>query len=275
MQGDLDELDLSVPIPHVILDGDISPDRLDAYLLRRRVEDELDFKERVGNVGVGTSKEKLEFVKDAVAMVNTVGGYLLYGIADQRAEAPRFILTGLTEAEFGFFEPTLLKSLLERYVRRRVRLSSTVVESRRTLGTFYRVIYVERFSGGFVIPFESDGQSQDEASNRSHTVFSQGEIWVRRDAQTIRAQAEDVERLESDFRQREQGEWLNQHFELSRLIEEINALRQILNGLDHVGGEVSPTILPGSLLPTREVLLSGFNKLSDHSLICSPLKMMF
>jgi hypothetical protein len=138
------------------------------------------------------------------------------------------------------------------------------MKSRRTPGRFYGVVYVERFSGGFVIPFESDGQFQDEASNRSQTVFSRGEIWIRRGAQTIRAQAKDIERLESEFRQREQGEWLNQHFRLGKLIEELNSLRQILNGPQHGELQSAPAMLPGFLLPTREALLSGFAQLRDR-----------
>ena len=205
--------------PQIILDGDLSPERLDAYLVRDREEDELDFKLNLGIVEARTSREKLSMVKDAIALANTLGGYLIYGVSENEMETPRFSLVGLTDSDRIFFDPTDIKSLLERYIRRRVQVSCAVVESKVTPGRYYGAIYVERFGGGFAIPIEAEGQYQDEASGRSQTIFSRGEIWVRRGAQSIRAQAEDLERLESDFRRREQAQWLEQHFQLSKLIE--------------------------------------------------------
>ena len=155
--------------PQIILDGDLSPERLDAYLVRDREEDELDFKLNLGIVEARTSREKLSMVKDAIALANTLGGYLIYGVSENEMETPRFSLVGLTDSDRIFFDPTDIKSLLERYIRRRVQVSCAVVESKVTPGRYYGAIYVERFGGGFAIPIEAEGQYQDEASGRSQT----------------------------------------------------------------------------------------------------------
>ncbi|MFC1935555.1 helix-turn-helix domain-containing protein [Chloroflexota bacterium] len=240
---------------HVILDGDLSAERLDAYLIRGQEEDEFDFKESF-DWGSRTTKGKLEFVKDAIGMANTLGGYLIYGVHEDPSGTPRFTLRGITEEEARRFDPATLKSLIERYVRRRIEISCAVVESKRESGRRYGAIYVRRFQGGFAIPFEAEGQYFDQARNQHETVFSRGDIWVRRGAMTIKAQAEDIERLESEFRRAEQAVWLEQHFQLSQLIERMNALAN--------SGRVSEqTTLPE---PSQDLLLQTFPQLRGRFL---------
>lgn len=46
------------------------------------------------------------------------------------------------------------------------------------------------------------------------------------------AQAEDLERMESDFRNKEQASWLEQHFQLSSLIDNLSSLTNAVRSSD-------------------------------------------
>ena len=68
------------PISRVVVDGDLSAERL-LVLIGLCVEEErLDYKNEYNLSGSKNTKDKVELVRDIVAMANTYGGYIVLGV---------------------------------------------------------------------------------------------------------------------------------------------------------------------------------------------------
>lgn len=70
----------------VVLDGDLSEERLLSLIRLGREEESLGYKRSYDFVGKRVTKDKLEMVADVVAMANTSGGYIVLGVDEDRSE---------------------------------------------------------------------------------------------------------------------------------------------------------------------------------------------
>ena len=109
------------PKSRVIIDGDISAERL-AALIKLGVEEErLDYKNEYNLSGSKGTKDKVEFVRDVIGMANTYGGYIVLGVHETTdISGKRFTPNGLSPSASASLDVSALRQQIEAYVEERI-----------------------------------------------------------------------------------------------------------------------------------------------------------
>lgn len=121
-------------------------------IVKRGVEsDTLDYKSSQ-NWRLIPRAGKMKFVRHALAMANTKGGFVVVGVGEDAAGRP-VVYTGLTEEESASFDPSMVGSFINHYVDPPIDLTveRPIVEGKR-----YAIFHIRPFkdiphvcSGGF------------------------------------------------------------------------------------------------------------------------------
>lgn len=154
-------------------DGSTTEEKLRTLLAIGGELDDLDFKE---HLDLSKHKDKIELVKDFAAMQTIpTGGYIVVGADDQGAISTRF--GALTIADF---DPSNLHRIAHPYLPTiQVRASTHLID-----GGTVAVIYIGPQEPPGVPIIIKDGQYPD--GKRTTTVFTPGDVFVRRGMQSVR-----------------------------------------------------------------------------------------
>jgi hypothetical protein len=117
-------------------------------------------------------REALRLIKDIVAMSNTDGGFIVFGVRD--GSDCTFEPVGLKPGETDILTTERLESWLGKYVDPNIVVASI---TSTVDGRVFTVVRVERNS--VLVPFNRPGRYIDK-KGKEHEVFSEGEIAVRR-----------------------------------------------------------------------------------------------
>ena len=110
-------------------------------VIKRGVEsDTLDYKSAL-NWRLLPRSGKMKFVRHALAMANTKGGFVVVGVGEDAAGRPA-LFTGLTEEESASFDPSIVGSFINHYVDPPIDLTieRPIVEGKR-----YAIFHIRPF----------------------------------------------------------------------------------------------------------------------------------
>src|SRR3990172_9507237 len=98
----------------VVVDGDVSRQKL-ATLIRLEAEEEsLDYKANYKIEGEDKTKDKVELARDVVGMANTFGGYIILGVAEKTdGKSIRYEPAGLSDAECAALDIYKIREQIE------------------------------------------------------------------------------------------------------------------------------------------------------------------
>jgi hypothetical protein len=179
-----------------------SEEEVKALIARKTETKNLDYKETTDWSGV--MDEKLELVKDVLAMANTQdGGSILIGIRDSDFE-----LVGMSDSAWRSFDQTKVNDLIQRYAGRGLacQVYKYVIDGKRAV-----CIDVREFERDLVI-CEADANS----SKTGKTILAKGTVYMR----TLKATSEPVRSTE-DMRELLARALLKKGDELLRTIEQL------------------------------------------------------
>ena len=209
----------------IIVDATLSPERARELIHRRRESTKLDYKQSYS----GTTRDKVEVTKDLVAMANTAGGYIVFGVNDAGER------TGLDEAALPALDEARLRAQVQSYLSAGLDLfvdSSIVLEDRH-----FAIVTVLR-SARSPLVFSSLGTyANEENGGKQTTVFRPGDVFVRRGSASQRWDQEDVQAIYARVVERERERWL----------------AEVLPDIQRLIGMASPA--PASSRAPREILL--------------------
>lgn len=154
-------------------DGSTTEEKLRTLLALGCELDDLDFKEYLD---LSQKKDKVELVKDFAAMQSTpTGGYVVVGADDRGVVSNKFGQLNVAD-----FDPANLHRIAQSYLPTiQVRAATHDID-----GVTVAVIYVGPPEPPGVAIIVKDGQYPD--GNTSRTVFTPGEVFVRRGTQSVR-----------------------------------------------------------------------------------------
>lgn len=209
----------------LVLDGDVSTRKLLTLIGLGREEEGLDYKRGYDLAGKRSGKDKLEVVRDVVAMANTRGGYIVLGVDEEPSSTgDRYATNGLDEEDLKALDVDVLKSQVEGYLGTALTLRLQVHRLGEFGGRSFALIHVPE-SPESPLVMEKSGQYAGEGG-RTKAVFHQGDVYVRRGASTCKANQTDMRELFSKVRRREKERWT----------EEILGLRVLAERFDRVMG---------------------------------------
>ncbi len=206
----------------VVLDGDLSRDKLLALIGLGREEEALDYKRSYDLTGRNT-KDRVEMVRDVVAMANSSGGYIVLGVEEGRSEGtPLYEPVGIPEGHLKGLDIDRLKPQIERHLNVPVPVRMQVHRLDQHGGRCFALVHVEESPEGTIV-LEKDGQYQDD-NGRTREVFRAGDILVRDGGSSRRADQNAMREQLSKMRRREREKWT----------EEILGVRELTGRLDRL-----------------------------------------
>lgn len=218
----------------VVLDGELTREKLLTLIDLGREEEALDYKRSYDLTGRST-KDRVEMVRDVVAMANTSGGYIVLGVDERRTGGTlAYEPVGISEDHLGGLDIDRLKPQVERYLNVPVPIRLQVHHLEEYGGYCFALVYVEESPEGTIV-MEKDGQYQD-GNGRSETVFRAGDVLVRDGGSSRRADQNAMREQVSKMRRRERERWT----------EEILGVRELTGRLDRLiealgGGATGPS----------------------------------
>jgi hypothetical protein len=212
----------------VVLDGDLSEERLLSLIRIGREEEALDYKRSYDLSGRFT-KDRVEMVRDVVAMANTFGGYVVLGVNENRSgNTILYEPVGIAEDHLTSLDIDRLKPQIERYLNVSVPMKLQIHRLEEYDGQCFGLIYVEESSGSPII-MEKDGQYQDQNGN-SVEVFRAGDVFVRYGASSRRADQNSMREQISKMRRRERERWTEEILGVRELTGKLDRLIEVLGG---------------------------------------------
>lgn len=234
--------------PGIVVDGDVSAQRVDALVNFGHEEDELDFKKELDFTNAGPKKGKLGFVADIAALAASNGGYILAGVEEVTGSGGHsFHVRGMTSTHQAPFDVSNIRQMVEEYVSVAVDLRVAIVESIAHVGKKLGVICVMP-ANEFPIVMTKDGVYKQLGEHKF--VFKEGDVLVRRNASTVRANQADVRNIVSRIRRVERQSWAEELAE--------SGIAEILESLRQFQGLVRAATRPGrrkEIEPRRQLLL--------------------
>ena len=152
-------------------DGRVDDEKMYELLGVGTETDTLDYKSTL-DLSRGAEKQKIEFAKDCMAMMNLpTGGYLVIGVDGTGAPA-----LDVAPIDRSHFDSAALMQRVMSYVDCPVEVISAV-HTHNTLAREIAVVYVRPSRSGFPAIASRDGSYRTD--NRTLTVFREGEIFIR------------------------------------------------------------------------------------------------
>lgn len=157
----------------LVVDGRTDKDKV-LELLRAGEQTRLDYK---ASLDLTVNEDKLNFVKDIVAMSNRPGGgYILIGVDD--AGQP---CAGIGELDLSRFDGARLGEMVRSYIDGQIHVHTQSHDLPG--GEQVVVVRVEGHRDGLPVPMAKDGQYQGSKGTRS--VFRKGDVAVREGAANV------------------------------------------------------------------------------------------
>jgi predicted HTH transcriptional regulator len=152
----------------IVPDGNVDLEKL-RQLLTATEETHLDFK---ASVDLAQTKDRVEFVKDAVTMSNRPpGGYILIGLDDKGNPCiPAGTLLNKRQ-----FDGANLNQQVRRFIEGQIHIISQIHENG---GYEFVLVWVPHHDDGLPVPVKATGQYLDDNGN-DKVVFREGDILVR------------------------------------------------------------------------------------------------
>ncbi len=199
----------------VALDGDLSDKKI-KFLVNyiAREEEGLDFKETYAKTG----KEcEVDLVCDIVSMANTRGGYIIYGIQDNKDGT--FKTVGINPKVQKLLTPEYIMDLLPKYINANVRvnLKLSQVEGHNIIALFTD-------SSKLPVPFRR------VANIGKENKFKEGEIFVRHSAKSERANYDDWLRFNKEIREDERDQFYLGGNTQFALLERLDRIIELMGG---------------------------------------------
>lgn len=212
----------------VIVDGDLSDEKIDALTRLQREEESLDYKETL-DLSSG-KRAKVDIVCDIASMANTRGGYIIVGVKED--EGKTFTVEGASEACIGALDQANIQNWLQTYIDATLH----VVARTALVSDGKQVVAICVSPARVPVPFRRNGQ-YDGPGRRSVTKFSAGELFVRHGSKSERAAYEDWIRLTESIRQDERNKMNPAGAVLSRL----DTITELLGGARAGGSNLALT----------------------------------
>lgn len=152
----------------IVPDGHTDPEKL-RQLLTAAEETHLDFK---ASVDFQNTKDRVEFVKDAVTMANRPpGGYIVIGVDDQGNPC----IPAGNLANPSQFDGANLNQHVRRYIEGETHIVSQIHEHE---GHDFVLVWIPHHRDGLPVPMKATGQYLD-ANGRDKVIFREGDILIR------------------------------------------------------------------------------------------------
>lgn len=158
----------------IVPDGHTDPEKL-RQLLTAAEETHLDFK---ASVDFQNTKDRIEFVKDAVTMANRPpGGYIVIGVDDNGSPC----IPAGTLANPRQFDGANLNQQVRKYIEGETHIVS---QTHQHDGHDFVLVWIPHHRDGLPVPMKATGQYLDERG-RDKVVFREGDVLVREGAANI------------------------------------------------------------------------------------------
>lgn len=209
MESEIEDL---ISKTKVVVEDDLSKEKLVSLIKIGGEDDRLDYKARYQIKGSRRTKDKVELVRDIVAMANTFGGYIILGVHEKK-DGKKYAPEGLSDKECEELDISAICQQVESYVEERTNIQFRLHEIPEYENNKFGIIFVPPNPHSPLV-FSKDGQYRDERTNENKLAFREGDIMVRKRASSERADQSDIRRLISDIRQREKTKWKEEILEL-------------------------------------------------------------
>lgn len=191
----------------VVVDQGITPEKTAQLIALKRESAKLDYKRD----WVGDNQAIVELTKDVVAMANTAGGYVIFGVGDDGEEV------GLADEEIERLDEAILRTQVQGYLG--TGLDLFVNKRIEVKGKPFAVLTVLRSSRSPLV-FEHDGQYSDQRG-RMRPVFRAGDVYVRHGSASQKWNQDDVRTINARVVDRERERWIKEVVpDLRRLMQE-------------------------------------------------------
>ncbi len=212
----------------VVVDNDLSAEKLAKLIALQREEERLDYKRAYYLSGKKATKDKVEIVRDVVAMANTHGGYIMLGVEEKTGGDQKYEPVGINDDIVADLDIDRLRAQIERYVAERVDIQLQIHRLLEYENRTFACIYVPKSDRSPVI-LEKPG-TYEESPGQQRTAFHSGDILVRRGAASVKADQNDVRNIISQIRRREKEQWTEEILGVRELVQRLDLLIEILSG---------------------------------------------
>lgn len=212
----------------VVVDSDLSAEKLAKLIALQREEERLDYKRAYHLSGKKATKDKVELVRDVVAMANTHGGYIVLGVEETTGGDRKYEPVGINSDIVADLDVDRLRAQIERYLAEPVGIQLQIHRLPEYENRAFACIYVPKSDRSPII-FEKPG-TYEESPGQQRTVFHSGDIFVRRGASSVKADQNDMRNIISQIRRREKERWTEEILGVRELVRRLDLLIEILSG---------------------------------------------
>ena len=172
----------------VVVDGDLSAEKTLNLISILGEDDCLDYKAVYNLKGSQGTKDRVEIVRDIVAMANTYGGYILLGVREVKDGSPeRYVAEGLSDEVCASLDISDLQNHVGSFTSERVEIQLQIHTLEKLAGKKFALIYVAPCPNSPVI-LNREGQYTD-ATGANKVLFYPGDIVIRKGASTKKSKS--------------------------------------------------------------------------------------
>jgi hypothetical protein len=213
----------------VLIDGDISVEKLIRLIKIGSEEEQLDYKREYDFSK--DKKDKIELVRDVIGMANTHGGYVIFGVHEVTDEnGKHFDPNGMSTEVAASLDVSAFRQQIEAYVSERIEVKFASYKLKEFNDQVFGILYVAPNNNSPII-FAKDGQYKEKNGDKPKDVmlFRSGDIVVRKGASTERVDQSEMRRIISEIRQREKMQWTEDILGIRELTQRFDKLIEILS----------------------------------------------
>lgn len=214
------------PFAQIVVDGDVSIDKLKFLVELGREEECLDYKEKFDfSTTKAKQRVKIDLVCDLVAMNNTEGGYIIVGISE--IDNRTFKVIGVDDTNLAIIKQENLQNWVDSYTDTTLKIYTKV----HVYDDEHTLILISIPPSLIPAIFNRDGQYSDIRHNRTHTKFRQGELFVRHGAKSERAIYADWVQITEKIREDERRKVSEIEGRNIEIITRLDTIIKLLGGI--------------------------------------------